>query len=226
MESSRGRIIHFLQRSKGATAGELAGWLGLAPATVRRHLDVLLRESRVSYQEVRRKTGRPHYLYLLTDRGRERLPQSSHLLARWLFQEVSAMGQDDLKELSGRQVLELALARSAGKMVAGYAHRFISLPLGERVAELSLVLNDIGFMTEWKEEEGGYRLLTYHCPYQLVASAERQVCSLDQHFIGGLIGAQAVRAQCLLDGASCCLYHIREAERAETSHAQQPDHQA
>ena len=60
METTRQTILSILRRRRRATVDELTKELGLAPATVRRHLDILARDSHVEVSQVRRKTGRPH----------------------------------------------------------------------------------------------------------------------------------------------------------------------
>ena len=47
----------------------MAQAMGLASATVRRHLDILQRDHLVSWTEARRQTGRPHYVFFLTENG-------------------------------------------------------------------------------------------------------------------------------------------------------------
>ncbi len=210
MTTTRGRILQVLQRKKGATADELARELGLAAASVRRHLDVLQREAEITYTEVRRSTGRPHFRYALTERGQSRLPQSSHTLASQLLKEITSFQPQEIRGRSGREMLDLALARAAREMVATYAHRFTQTSLKGRVGALSQLLTDHGFMSEWQEEDDGYRLMVYHCPYYPVAVLERQVCDLDEHFVGGILKVPVTRVTSLLSGDICCAYRVEK----------------
>ena len=66
METTRQTILGILRRRQ-ATVGDLTTELGLAPATIRRHLDILARDGHVDVSQVRRRTGRPHYLFSLSE---------------------------------------------------------------------------------------------------------------------------------------------------------------
>lgn len=210
MVTTRNRILQLLQRHKGATIDELAQELGLASASVRRHLDVLQREAEITYQEVRRPTGRPHFRYQLTEHGRGHLPQNYQALASWLLREMASFQPHELEGKNGQEMLSLALARAAREVAATYSHRLNQTTLRERVAALSHLLTENGFMSEWEEDKKGFRLMSYHCPYYMVAISARQVCTLDESFIGGLLKAPVTRTECLLDGRKCCLYLIEK----------------
>ena len=208
--TTRGRILQVLQSKKRASAEELARELILASGSVRRHLDVLQREAEITYTEVRRSTGRPHFRYTLTERGQGRLPQSCHTLASQLLREITSFQPQEIEGRSGREMLDLALARAARELVATYSHRFSQTSLRGRVSALSQLLTDNGFMSEWQEEQDGYRLMAFHCPYYPVAVLERQVCSLDGHFIGGILKVPVRQTASLLDGDHSCVYRIEK----------------
>ena len=71
MEGPRLRILQLLQKNTNDTVGGLAQAIGLAVATIRRHLDILRRDPLVAFEEVRKKTGRPEYSFFLTEDGQE-----------------------------------------------------------------------------------------------------------------------------------------------------------
>ena len=58
-DGTREEILALLRRHTSMSVEELARAIGLAPATVRRHLDVLLRDDYVEVSQVRGGTGRP-----------------------------------------------------------------------------------------------------------------------------------------------------------------------
>ena len=69
MEGARLRILQLLQKHSNDTVEGLANAIGLAPATIRRHLDILQRDRLVTFEEVRKRTGRPEYSFYLTEGG-------------------------------------------------------------------------------------------------------------------------------------------------------------
>jgi len=50
MEGTRHRILQQLQKKTNDSVGGLAGSMGLAPATIRRHLDILQRDRLVAFE--------------------------------------------------------------------------------------------------------------------------------------------------------------------------------
>ena len=58
VDGTRQAIVALLQQSPVSTIEELAQELGMAAASVRRHLDILQRDRLVAYQVVRNKPGR------------------------------------------------------------------------------------------------------------------------------------------------------------------------
>ena len=58
MVGSRLQILQTLQRNGRETVESLARSLKLAPAAIRRHMDILQRGRFISFQEVKRPTGR------------------------------------------------------------------------------------------------------------------------------------------------------------------------
>ena len=73
METTRQTILNILRRRK-STIDDLTKELGLAPATIRRHLDILARDRHVEVAQIRRQTGRPHYEFSLSQAGEDLFP--------------------------------------------------------------------------------------------------------------------------------------------------------
>ena len=111
MGATRSRILDFLQRNKRATVEEMAGAVGLAPASIRRHLDLLQRDKVIALEEVRRQTGRPHYVYFLTEHGQEQMPKDYFRLTNMLVQEIASLENGELRELDGVSLLDIIFAR-------------------------------------------------------------------------------------------------------------------
>lgn len=95
--NSREAILEILRRHDGRSVDDLATALGLAGATVRRHLDVLLRDGHVSVSQVRGKTGRPRYAFSLTEAGAELFGHHYVRITRRLLQEIAALTASTLR---------------------------------------------------------------------------------------------------------------------------------
>src|SRR4051812_34990878 len=107
LESSREAILEILRHRDGVSVDELAHSLGLAGATIRRHLDVLMRDGYVSVSQVRGGAGRPRYAFMLTEAGTELFSQHYVRLTRRLVEEMMALGPDETAGRSGEQLASL-----------------------------------------------------------------------------------------------------------------------
>src|SRR5437773_6791904 len=81
MEGSRLEILRIINECPNTTVIDIAGKLGLAPISVRYHLNLLERDGMIAIKKVRGTVGRPFNTYSITDNGRDRLPHSYDVLA-------------------------------------------------------------------------------------------------------------------------------------------------
>ena len=106
MEGTRLRILQLLQKDGHATVEGLATGIGLAPATIRRHLDILQRDRLVGFDEVRKRTGRPEYSFYLTEDGQESLPKDYDRLLAMVVDEIGMNGP----QFNSDQLVHILLA--------------------------------------------------------------------------------------------------------------------
>src|SRR4030042_1178172 len=133
MQTTKSQILGLLKRSGGSTVEELASALGLARMTVRQHLATLERDDLVTAREVRRATGRPHFLYTLTDKGEETFPKRYDRLADMIIDEVALLESSEIEGLSPTEKKDLLFRKLAHRMAQQYAPRAEGTSLGERV---------------------------------------------------------------------------------------------
>jgi predicted ArsR family transcriptional regulator len=190
VETTRQTILEILRRRKQATIEELTHLLGLAPATIRRHLDILMRDSLVSVGQVRRETGRPHYVFSLTEAGEDLFPKNYIRLTNRLIEEIVSLGTEETRGRSGLELAELVFERMAERMAQTYASRVTGATLEERLEEVVNLLAGEGIIFEWRPGEGGYYLLGHGCPCRRVANAHTQMCSHDQRLLVTLLRAE------------------------------------
>src|SRR3990170_2667617 len=109
-------MLDLLRRHKQATVEELTRALGLAPATIRRHLDILMRDDHVSVNQVRRDTGRPHYVFFLTEAGEDLFPKNYVRLTNRLIEEIVSLEPSDTKGKSGVELANLVFEKMAERL--------------------------------------------------------------------------------------------------------------
>jgi predicted ArsR family transcriptional regulator len=175
-----------------ATVADLAATTGLHPNTVRAHLDVLVREGRVTRRTEQRTTrGRPRELYEVT--GAPDPSQAYASLALLLAEQLAAATSDPAAEgeRMGRrwaahdapQAPSPHVARDGGVVrVGGPPHDDAVAPpptagpsprVDDGVRQVVRVLRRAGFAPELSED--GTQVLLHACPFREVAAAQPTV---------------------------------------------------
>ena len=189
--NSREAILEILRRHDGRSVDDLATALGLAGATVRRHLDVLLRDGHVSVSQVRGKTGRPRYVFSLTEAGAELFGHHYVRITRRLLQEIAALTAEETAGRQGEEIAELVFAKLSERLGAEYAPRVRGSTIEERTRAVAALLEEEGFEFEISGEDGDLRLLGRGCPCRrLRGGLEGAGCGHDRELLATLIGSR------------------------------------
>ena len=210
MDGTRHLIVTLLQEKGGASVNELAQELGLAAATVRRHLEILQRDRLVAFDEVRKSTGRPLYSYFLTDAGQEKLPKGYDRLLSLLLRKLSDLTPEELQDRNGSDLLETLFVRLGEEFIAPYQESLSDSSNGDgldkRLATLMRVLTEGDFRPQMEVLEDGVRIKLNNCPFRSVSKENGAVCLYDQTLISGLLHAPVHNEQSIRNGAVSCCY--------------------
>jgi predicted ArsR family transcriptional regulator len=206
MEGTRLRILQILQRNTNDTVEGLAKGVGLASATIRRHLDILQRDHLVTFTEVRKKTGRPEHSFYLTEEGQEALPKNYSKLLGMVIQQMSELSAGDTQGKDGSGVLDLVFSRLADEVVRPIRADLAGKGLAERVAALDSHLEDQAFLPEMDVSDGSLKIHLMNCPFRSVALQSKAVCSFDLNVISSVLDMKVERKDCIHDGDSGCMY--------------------
>ena len=206
MEGTRLRILQLLQKHRSNTVEGLAKAIGLAPATIRRHLDILQRDRLVAFEEVRKRTGRPEYSFHLTEGGQESLPKDYDGLAGMLVQGLSSLTTEDTNAKTGQEILETIFERLAVGVSRTYDAKLEGKGLPERLDTLIRHLEQEHFFPEAEFVDRTLRIKLLNCPFRSVALQNKSVCTFDLNLISSLLNIDVDRAECIHDGDSGCMY--------------------
>jgi predicted ArsR family transcriptional regulator len=188
VQSTKTLIITSIKRSGGSTVDELAQALDLAPMTVRQHLAALQRDDLVGAEPVRRATGRPHYVYRLTQRGDDTFPKRYDRLAEALLQEVSLLQPEEIESLAPDEKASLVLRRVADRLVDAYAPKVRGRALEEQVATVTEMLHADGGFAEWGKTESGYVIHDYNCLFGRTSLQDGRGCEWHFYLLSRMLG--------------------------------------
>jgi predicted ArsR family transcriptional regulator len=190
VDGTREEILALLRRHDSMGVEELAQELGLAGATVRRHLDVLQRDNFVQVTQVRGGTGRPRHLFSLTEAGADVFPHHYVRMTQRLLSEIVTLGEDETSGRSGKQIADVVFDRMAARIAAEYGPRVHGRGLEERARSAVSLIAEEGIDFEIAPDADGVRLLGRGCLCTRVGdeAGSVQPCEHDQMMLQSLIG--------------------------------------
>jgi predicted ArsR family transcriptional regulator len=195
-----------LQKSDDDTVERLAKAIELAPATIRRHLDILQRDRLVAFREVRKKTGRPEYSFHLTEEGHEALPKAYDQLLGHVIRELAGLTIEDTKGRDGDQILEMLFRRLSSQVWSRHEAQMAGKDASQRLVGLLEVLRAEDFSPEVEIAGDTLSIRLINCPFRSVALENKAVCSFDENLISTMLGVDLTQEGCIREGATCCTY--------------------
>jgi len=199
---TRDLVARSILENGPSSAATLASRLGLTPAGIRRHLDLLVAdgvlEAREPHAALTRGRGRPSKVFLMSDSGREKFEHSYDDLA------VSA-----LKFMSSQ--MGEHLVQGFAKSRADEIERKAALALsknGNTSAELAQFLTEQGYAASIEARPMGEELCQHHCPIAHVASEFPQLCEEETEALSRLLGTHVQRLATIAHGDGVCTTFI------------------
>jgi predicted ArsR family transcriptional regulator len=210
-ESTRERVSRSILEHGPSTAASLADRLGLTPAAIRRHLDVLVDRGHLVAREQRtygtRGRGRPAKVFALTDTGRDGFYAAYDELAVQVLEFLAAHdGEEAVKRFAVSRVAD---------METRYAQALTEAPSEASTAQvLADALTGDGFVASVQPSVAGEQLCQHHCPVAHVAERFPQLCEAETEAFARLVGGPVQRLATIAHGDGVCTTHIPHNQTA------------
>ncbi len=199
---TRDAVARSILENGPSTAAALGERLGLTPAGIRRHLDLLTADGILEAREPRisstRGRGRPSKVFVMTDSGREKFEHSYDDLAVAAFKFMSAQSGEHLVTAFAKSRADdierkgaLALAKNSNKLDA-----------------LAFFLTEQGYAASVETRATGEELCQHHCPIAHVASEFPQLCEAETEAFSKLLGTHVQRLATIAHGDGVCTTYI------------------
>ncbi len=206
MDGTRAGIVELLEHRNGLTVEALTESLGLAAATVRRHLDVLQRDGHVEREAVRRSTGRPHYVFKLTQAGRDLAPGHYAGVVELVMSQLLALTAADTHGKDGAAVALLAFERMNRALLQACEGRVTAPSLAGRLQQAVEALSAGGLMLDTAAQPDGFQITVRDCPCRCAGSAQEAVCRRSEAMLGKLLRADLQKD---LETEEACSYLVK-----------------
>jgi len=205
LEGTRLKILAVIQKQGSASVDRIAQEIGLSPVSIRRHLDILQRDHLVSFDQGRKKVGRPEFVYFLTEEGHESGFRDYQKLLALLLAEVASLAPAHLVGKDGQELLRFLIARVSDQVSSSYVDSGQSSQEA-RLDRMEQALTDRGFSPEITQEGGQVRIRLCNCPFRTAALGQKSVCQFDQKLIANILGVEPVCESTIHDGDNSCCY--------------------
>jgi predicted ArsR family transcriptional regulator len=206
LPTGRRAVLYAVRRRGEATAEQVAEQLDITVSGARQHLDALARDGLVESGELpspQGRRGRRTLVYSATAAADAYFPKAYGELTNELLGYVAETDRELLDQLFTKRRearIEHARARLASKR-----------SLRGRVAELTRILDEDGYLASWEQVEPGvFRIVEHNCAIWAVAERYGQACTSELEFIRTVLdGATVERVQHMVAGARRCAYEVR-----------------
>ncbi|MBD8890619.1 helix-turn-helix transcriptional regulator [Roseibium litorale] len=205
-DRTRTRLLNALKLAGPQTAAELANAQSVTPVAVRQHLDGMLAEGLVLFEDVKGTVGRPKRQWSLTEAGHRQFPDNhSGLILSLLSGLKDLYGESGIEQLISHR--EKSARQLYGEVLKG------KTTLRDRLEALAELRSREGYMASVEEENGSFLLIENHCSICAAASACQGFCRSEMRLFQDVLGDGVAlsREEHLLSGGRRCVYRIREA---------------
>jgi len=209
--STRDAVARSVLENGPSTAVVLGERLGLTPAGIRRHLDLLVAdgilEAREPHQALTRGRGRPSKVFVMTDSGREKFEHSYDDLAVAALKFMSAQSGEHLVKAFAQSRADdierkgsVALAKKSNKSEA-----------------LATFLTEQGYAASIESRPLGEQLCQHHCPIAHVAAEFPALCEAETEAFSRILGTHVQRLATIAHGDGVCTTYIPNTAKTKPS---------
>jgi predicted ArsR family transcriptional regulator len=206
LPAGRRAVLYAVRRRGEATAEQVAEQLDITVSGARQHLSALARDGLVDAAELPSPEGR---------RGRRTLVYSATAAADAYFPKAYGELTNELLGYladTDRELLDDLFARRREARIEGARARLASKrTLGAKVAELTRILDEDGYLASYeKVAPGVFRIVEHNCAIWAVAQKYGQACTSELDFIRAVLpDATVERVQHMVAGNRHCAYEVR-----------------
>ena len=208
----RSQLLLEVKKSQPVTAKDLGARFGVSPNAVRRHLKELEAEGLVHFAREQHGVGAPAFAYALTEQGEALFPNGYRdTLTEFLGQVV---------QRDGREAVVAMFEERYASLTRRLRAELDAAPREQRLTVVARVLTEAGYMAEWSEGDGTFRLAEHNCAMRAVVDRFPEICAAEERFLKDVLDAEVERQAHIVRGCNSCEYAINFGAAGGTGAAQ------
>jgi DeoR family suf operon transcriptional repressor len=196
----RAQILLEIKRSQPITTKQLGSLFGVSANAVRRHLKELEVDGLVRFGREQHGLGAPAFAYRLTDAGEALFPNG--------YRDTLLTMLDLVEARDGRPGVVKMFEARYEVLAERLRSELAATPAEQRLPVVARVLTDAGYMAEWSEADGVFRLAEHNCAMRAVVERFPEICAVEERFLKDVLGAQVEREAHIVRGCNSCEYAI------------------
>ena len=212
--STRNAVARSVLENGPSSAVAIGERLGLTPAGVRRHLDLLIDdgvlEAREPHSALIRGRGRPSKVFVMTDAGREKFEHS--------YDDLAVAALKFMAMQSGSHLVH-EFAQSRADEMGRKAEPLLSKSKN-RTSDLADFLTEEGYAATIQSRGLGEELCQHHCPIAHVAAEFPQLCESETELFSKLLGTHVQRLATIAHGDGVCTTFVPKAHSKKSNDKQ------
>jgi predicted ArsR family transcriptional regulator len=194
------QLLRLLLRDKaGLTVEELSSSLGITRNAVRQHLAALDGNGLVTPGAMRPSGGRPHQLYVLTEKAREAFPRHYTWFAQLV---VESIRRDEGAEGLGKRLA--AIGAEVGKQMRNQNPELDTR--GRKVEKLTEVMAGLGYDARNVSTSKTAAIEADNCVFHNLAARTPEICRFDLAMMEAFTDSRVEHQECMVRGGKVCRF--------------------
>lgn len=195
--------LTLLKRHPDSSLEEIAAALSISKVAALGHLQGLESAGLVERSYRAGRVGRPRVLFRVSERGSLLFPQA--------YTEMSLCALEFIERKLGRTAVAELLSQRAGELADRNWARLRAQSLPARVAELTRIRTEGGYMAEvTSQRRGTVEFLEHNCPVLAIARRYPEACETERRMFESLLHAKVDVSHRVVAGDPVCRFLIRE----------------
>lgn len=201
--TTKEKLLNLLKKETKMTVSQMAEALKITEMAVRKHLNVLERDSFIRIAEMKQPVGRPVQVFSLTSQADVHFPKS--------YDNLTVDFLNDLQEIQGDEIIDRLFEKRSKRLADKYATSMKdNLTNEEMVETLKDIQIEKGYMADViKIDDNQFELIEHNCPIFEVSKNFKQACNCETNMFKEVLGTNQIeRTSCKADGDNHCHFLI------------------